>query len=240
MTPYFQDDAVTIIHGDCREVLPTLERAALILTDPPYGVNLAYDTYDDTEANWYALMGAMLPMMRAQAEMVICVSCQIRRLPWVYQNHAPDWLMCWHKGSPGHVSFVGFNDWEPLLVYGKPKGLQMHDYLSIPNTERMGANGHPCAKPEKWAAWLIDRATKPGDTVIDPFMGSGTTLRAAKDLGRKAIGIDLSERYCEIAARRMGQGVLDFGTANAEGQGCRASRHTLDPLVRHSDSGGGA
>jgi site-specific DNA-methyltransferase (adenine-specific) len=208
--PFFEDDAVTIINGDCREVLPTLERAALILTDPPYGVNLEYDTYSDTEANWYELMGTMLPLMRAHAEMVICVSCQIKRLGWVYQNHAPDWLIAWHKGSPGHVSYIGFNDWEPLLVYGKPKGLAMHDYMSIPNTERMGGNGHPCPKPEKWATWLIKRATKPGDLVIDPFMGSGTTLRAAKDLNRRAIGIDLSPKYCEIAKRRMSQGVFDW------------------------------
>lgn len=208
--PFFEDDAVTIINGDCREVLPTLERAALILTDPPYGVNLEYDTYSDTEANWYELMGTMLPLMRAQAEMVICVSCQIKRLGWVYQNHAPDWLIAWHKGSPGHVSYIGFNDWEPLLVYGKPKGLAMHDYMSVPNTERMGGNGHPCPKPEKWATWLIERATKPGDLVIDPFMGSGTTLRAAKDLNRRAIGIDLSPKYCEIAKRRMSQGVFDW------------------------------
>jgi DNA modification methylase len=108
------------------------------------------------------------------------------------------------------VSYIGFNDWEPLLVYGKPKGLAMHDYMSIPNTERMGGNGHPCPKPEKWATWLIKRATKPGDLVIDPFMGSGTTLRAAKDLNRRAIGIDLSPKYCEIAKRRMSQGVFDW------------------------------
>ena len=205
---YFADESVTIINGDSREVLPTLERAALILTDPPYGVNLEYDTWQDTEANWYELMDAMLPLMRVQAQMVICVSCQIKRLEWVYRNHAPDWLIAWHKGSPGHVSYVGFNDWEPLLVYGKPQGLAMHDYMSIPNTERMGGNGHPCPNPEKWATWLIERATKPGDLVIDPYMGSGTTLRAAKDLNRRAIGIDLSAKYCEIAKQRMSQSVF--------------------------------
>jgi len=208
LKPYYQDDRVTIYHGDNREILPQLPHADLILTDPPYGVDLAYDVWKDDEPGWFKLMGELIPMMRAQADMVIFPSCQIKRLGWFYKNHPPDWLIAWHKGSPGHVSAIGFNDWEPLVVYGRSKGLSMHDYLSVNNDEKMGAYGHPCPKPLRWAGWLIDRACPEGGLVIEPFLGSGTTLRAAKDSGRRAIGIDISEKYCEIAANRMAQGVL--------------------------------
>ncbi len=70
--------------------------------------------------------------------------------------------------------------------------------------------GHPCPKPMPWLTWLVGLTSRPGETVIDPFMGSGTTLRAAKDLGRKAIGIEIEERYCEIAVKRLSQETL-FG-----------------------------
>jgi site-specific DNA-methyltransferase (adenine-specific) len=204
--PYYQDDAVTIYHGDCREVLPTLGPVDLVLTDPPYGVGFDYPSYDDTLEAWRDLLIFLVPWARANAAMAILPSCQINQLAWIYATHPPDWLICWYKGSPGHVAYVGFNDWEPLLVYGKPKGLQMHDYFFA--QPEAALNGHPCPKPVRWATWLLERASAPSQLVCDPFMGSGTTLRAAKDLGRKAIGIEIEERYCEIAAKRMAQAVL--------------------------------
>jgi len=206
--PYYQDGSVSIYVGDSRVLLPQMPHADLVLCDHPYGVDLVYDAWKDDEAGWFALMDEMIPKMRAQADMVIFPSCQIRRLGWFYRNHEPDWLISWHKGSPWHVSKIGFNDWEPLIVYGRSKGLCMHDYLSVNNTEQMGNYGHPCPKPLKWATWLIDRACPEGGLVIDPFMGSGTTLRAAKDLGRKAIGIELSKAYADVAIGRMRQEVL--------------------------------
>ena len=210
MKPYYEHAGITIYHGDCREILPHLPPVDLVLTDPPYGVDLEYASYVDTEENWFALMNDVIPMLRRVGKMVIFPSCQIKRLGWFYGNHAPDWIIAWHKGSPGHVSAIGFNDWEPLLVYGRTKGLSMHDFLSVPNDEKMGAYGHPCPKPLRWATWLIRRACPDDGTVLEPFMGSGTTLRAAKDLGRKAIGIEIEEKYCEIAAKRLSQEVFDF------------------------------
>jgi site-specific DNA-methyltransferase (adenine-specific) len=76
------------------------------------------------------------------------------------------------------------------------------------SSETADKTDHPCPKPYGWMAWAICLASEDGETVLDPFMGSGTTLRAAKDLGRKAIGIEIEERYCEIAAKRMRQEVL--------------------------------
>ena len=210
MKPYYQHQGITIYHGDCKEILPTLGKVDLVLTDPPYGVNLEYESYQDTEENWFLLLNDVIPKMRSVADMVIFPSCQIKRLDWFYINHKPDWIIAWYKGSPGHVSYIGFNSWEPLLVYGKTKGLSMHDHFQTNLDEPMGSYGHPCPKPLKWAKHLISKACPENGTVLDCFMGSGTTLRAAKDLNRQAIGIELEEKYCEIAAKRLSQEVFNF------------------------------
>lgn len=153
--PYYEAKGITIYNGDSREILPNIGHHDLVLTDPPYGINLKYDVYNDTEDNWFVLLDAVIPLMRACADMVILPCCQIKRLSWFYKNHEPDWLMVWHKGSTGHRSMIGFNDFEPMLVYGRTKGLSMHDYLSVHNTEKMGSYGHPCPKPIKWAKWIL-------------------------------------------------------------------------------------
>eukprot|EP00919_Chromeraceae_sp_WS-2016_P011436 GHVR01026694.1.p2 GENE.GHVR01026694.1~~GHVR01026694.1.p2 ORF type:complete len:119 (-),score=22.53 GHVR01026694.1:329-685(-) len=101
------------------------------------------------------------------------------------------------------------NIWEPILVYGC-KGFGRDGVTATISPQPFD---HPCPKPLKLFAWLIRKATGEGDTILDPFMGSGTTLRAAKDLGRKAIGIEIEEKYCEIAAKRLAQEVLPFDDA---------------------------
>jgi len=197
-----------IIQGDCVEVMKTMpdKSVDLVLTDPPYGVDMNYDIYNDSEENWFELMDKIIPECRRIGKMVIMPSCQIKRLKWIYKNHAPDWLLCWYKGSVGSAGFMGFNDWEPHLVYGK-NNTRMHDYFRA--TPEKQDNGHPCQKPLTWASWIISRATNnKGDVVLDPFMGSGTTLVAAKQLKRNYIGIDISEKYCEIARQRLRQETL--------------------------------
>lgn len=193
----------TIICGDCLDVMRDMpdDSVDLVLTDPPYGVGLDYDVYDDTEENWQAMFLSLIPIVKRISGMAIMPSCQIKKMPFIYANHPPDWLICWYKGSVGTAAYVGFNDWEPLLVYGKNKGVCMHDYLHC--TPRPFDNGHPCPKPIEWAEWLISRTTNLGDTVLDPFSGSGTTSVAAKRLGRNYIGIDISEEYCQIARDRL-------------------------------------
>lgn len=204
-TPYYADGSVTIYNGDCREIMPAIEGAAAVITDPPYGIDVAYDVHDDATADWYPLMDDVVPLMRTAAPFVVMPSCAINRMEWWYANHPPDWLVAWYKGSPGHAAKIGFNDWEPHLAWGKPHA-PMHDHFQTPCG--FDDRGHPCPKPIEWARWLIVRAAPPGGLVIDPFMGSGTVLRGCKDLGRRGIGIDVSERYCEIAARRCAQEVL--------------------------------
>jgi DNA modification methylase len=200
------DDYINkVICGDCLEVMKGIPDGAvdLVVTDPPYGVNLKYGNYDDSEENWYSLFGALIPECCRIAQMSFVQSCQIKRLPWIYTNHPPEWLIAWHKGSPGTQGHVGFNDWEPILVYGKRKGVCMHDHFHA--TSDPFNNGHPCPKPVKWGRWLVSRGCQDGDIVLDPFAGSGTTLVAAKQLGRKYIGIEINPDYCKIAEDRLRQ-----------------------------------
>ena len=197
MKPYYDKDGITIYHGDCREILPTLPKVDLVLTDPPYGVGLAKWDADLVAHDW-------LTDARAKADLVLFT-------PGIANLHkypAPDWVLCWFKpGSTRRNGTGGFNHWEPVLQFGKHKW--MVDAINLPDCANHAeyAGGHPCPKPLALARWLLS-ATQESGQVIDPFMGSGTTLVAARNLNRRAIGIEIEERYCEIAARRLAQGLL--------------------------------
>ena len=125
----------------------------------------------------------------------------------------PDWILCWHK--PAAVSFNrfgGFNAWEPICVYGKiPKGKRLgQDYLLF-NTMNFGKGperDHPCPKPLELMKFLVDKFSLEGELVFDPFLGSGTTVLAAKQLGRKYFGTDIIENYVKIAESRLRQEIL--------------------------------
>jgi site-specific DNA-methyltransferase (adenine-specific) len=107
--------------------------------------------------------------------------------------------------------------WDPIIYWGVPDGepsVYRKDFF-IQEMAPFGLNRpkieHPCPKPEELCRYVVDLFSANGQLVVDPFMGSGTTLRAAKDLGRRAIGIEICEEYCEIAAKRLSQKVLNFG-----------------------------
>ncbi len=102
--PYYEDEWVTLYHGDARDVLPQLPHAHGIVTDPPYGVGFVYDGYEDTSEAWTNLMNEIVPLLRAHADFVVMPSCAVKRMGWWYANHPPDWLIAWYKGSPGHAA----------------------------------------------------------------------------------------------------------------------------------------
>ena len=201
MKPYYKDEACTIWHGDCREILPTLEKVDLVLTDPPYGLNrkmqggtwgVAYSCSDMLKWDY----------VLSPAEMERILSIESKMIIWGANNYSMPPSRCW-------------------LVWLKPCLATLSDVelawtnfdapaKCFKNNRISKASGHPTEKPLELFKWCIEMS-KTTDTILDPFMGSGTTLRAAKDLGRKAIGIELEEKYCEIAARRLEQGVLNLG-----------------------------
>ena len=211
--PYYDSGGITIYHGDCREILPAI-RADLILTDPPYGIGEARgrnksrskiavsrdygdaDWDDEPPPEW------LFGLIRQQARWQIIFGGNFFPLP-----PASCWLV-WDKDN-GETDFA---DCE-LAWTNLPKAIRRikwrwHGMLQ----EVMGAakedRVHPTQKPLPVMRWALTQAPDDCATVLDPFMGSGTTLRAAKDLGRKAIGIEIEERYCEIAVKRLAQEVL--------------------------------
>lgn len=217
MTPYYQDEkaGITIWNCDCRDVLPTLGPVDLVLTDPPYGVGMGYASFDDSLARVKALYSEFIPacvsISRAVLTTVGCFELEL----YLYRELPPRWRICWRKGITSRPSAIGFTDWEPVFVYGADVHRHAHDLFTV-QPELMGSFGHPCPKPLGFAAWLVSRFSAEGETVVDPFMGSGTTLVAAKQLGRRAIGIEIEERYCEIAVKRLQQEMLDFGPPPAD------------------------
>jgi site-specific DNA-methyltransferase (adenine-specific) len=207
MKPYYEHGGITIYHGDCREVLPQLESIDLVLTDPPYGVGVDYGAFDDTPASVAALVGEVVPcaISRARTVALTCGTRQIHMYP------PTTWVLCWLNRAGSYPNPWGFTCWQPVLVYGPDpflaRGMGSRSDV-LEHSETAEKNGHPVPKPEGFWKKLLCRVCLPDDLVVDPFMGSGTTLRVAKDMCMSAVGIEIEERYCEIAAKRLSQEVL--------------------------------
>tara|TARA_Y100000593_G_scaffold74224_1_gene136501 strand:+ start:299 stop:952 length:654 start_codon:yes stop_codon:yes gene_type:complete len=215
MKPYYTDDWVTIYHSDVLEwleSLPSCLKFSAMITDPPYGVDFegktnrwttektgGYTTQDNPHIGPEVVSRCLNIVDRAA---VFTGNRNLQSYP-KYED-----MGCVYCPGGSGMGPWGFVCVHPVLFYGKrPGGLRP---ASISSQAFAQKNGHPCPKPLRWMLWLVDLASGPDETILDPFMGSGTTLRAAKDLNRKAIGIELEEKYCEIAANRMSQEVLDF------------------------------
>ena len=209
-TPYYDHGGITIYCGDCCEVLPTLGPVDLVLTDPPYGIGYksgASGVLDrsikqdhDTTSRDAALL--LLPDVPA-----LVFGSWKRDRP-----AATHTVLIWDT-----LGALGMGDlsipWKPahqeIYVIGRGfHGKRTTDVLRFPPVQARASNGrvHPNQKPVPLIKELIGKS--PPGLILDPFMGSGTTLVAAKELGRRAIGIEIEEKYCEIAVKRLAQEVL--------------------------------
>ncbi len=200
-------EGVTLYNGDCREVLPTLGKVDAVVTDPPYGIGLEYGSFQDTEDNVLALVSMFVPWSVANATRTLITSgnqCQ-------HLYPRPKWTLAWVTPAGAGSGPWGFACWQPILAYGScpylaaGKGRRSDIFL---HTETSEKNGHPCPKPVNFMMKLVERASLKGQSVLDPFMGSGTTGVAAVKLGRKFIGIEIEEKYFSIACKRI-QAALD-------------------------------
>ncbi len=215
--PYYQDEYCTIYNADCRDVLPQLEPVDLVLTDPPYGVMLGdkpnarnkgkYESFDDLPEN-------VVPLVLKMLELAQRITARIVMTPGVKNMFAypkPTHCGSIYYPSGAGCNVWGFSCWQPIFYYGKdPYAGSGSRPDSFSSTEAAQKNGHPCPKPIGQWKKLLERVSLKGETVLDPFMGSGTTLVAAKSLGLKAIGVEVEEKYCQIAVERLRQSTLPF------------------------------
>jgi site-specific DNA-methyltransferase (adenine-specific) len=205
--PYYYEDGITLYHGDCLELLPLMPEVEMVLTDPPYNIGLQYGAdVDDGRADYAEWCWKWFGICEEKSK-VQAVACGFPNVAMWLRHKEQKWIMAWIKPAAMGRSPMGFCNFEPVLVYGKPQTRRGVDVVTAPVVSDGEVEGHPCPKPLKWASGIIQNLTNDG-SILDPFAGSGTTLRAAKDLGRQAIGIEVNERYCEMIAKRMSQGVL--------------------------------
>ena len=209
MTPYFQQDGVTLYHGDCREILPGLGQFDLLLTDPPYGINYkAGESSQQGIQNFDRIKDddkPFDPSFFLHFPDVICWGANhyARRLPEEYGQ-----FYCWDKvctnGLKVRIAECEYawhkNGTKPRVFRHLWSGAYRH-------SEAGEKSVHPTQKPVALMVWCLTLVPD-AKTILDPFAGSGTTLLAAKLEGRKAVGIEISERYCEIAANRLRQKLL--------------------------------
>lgn len=237
--PYYHDEAagITIYCGDARLILPALQAASvdLVLTDPPYGVSYV--------TAWRSRRDALVAPIKGDESLTMLADAMphLDRL-LVNDRHAyffasasmigptcdtvADFfkvknVLVWDKGESGTVGDLdaGYGvSWEGIVYANKgrrsllgprPRTVYRYDWSGTRDPV------HPAVKPVGVLSWLLAKSTTEGETILDPFMGSGTTLRAAKDLGRGCIGIELEERYCSIAVRRLQQSVLPLALETA-------------------------
>jgi site-specific DNA-methyltransferase (adenine-specific) len=214
MTPYYADDLVTLYHGDAKDVLPFLSGTALV-TDPPYGIGWGRATWPDDPDAYPELMRWLVGEGQ-------------RIGGWCFVFQAMPNCHRWHEWFPeGWRIFAAcknfaqvrktaaWHSWDPVIFWNSgPKSARNSDHVNrdyhVGNVAGLLANPvrHPSPRPVDTMRHIVQLAAPANGVVIDPFAGSGSTLRAAKDTGRRAIGIEIEERYCEIAARRCSQEVL--------------------------------
>lgn len=212
--PYYSDDLVTLYHGECREVTAWLE-ADVLITDPPYGIAWKGGGYNGQRKHSGIANDATTEARDAVLDLWSGRPALVFGAPLLPLPAGTKQVLVWQKPADAGVvgsSFGWRRDWEAIYVLGEWLRLPASRSSVIPTPGGMGSylNGHPHAKPTGLMEILIETCS---GMVADPFAGSGSTLVAAKQVGRRAIGVEIEERYCEIAAKRLAQDTLFGGAA---------------------------
>jgi len=212
--PYYQDNYCTIYNCDCREILDDIPMADLVLTDPPYGIGEADGKNNSRDKLAKAKDYGCKPWDNKTIDFIDKIIYSWKRaciFGGNYYSVPPSscWLV-WDKENTGDFADCELI-WTNLKQAVRKIKYRWNGMLQEPGMPKE-TRYHPTQKPLQVIKWIISQVDKHGDNnlILDPFMGSGTTLRAAKDLGRKSIGIEIEEEYCEIAVKRLSQEVLFF------------------------------
>lgn len=220
MKPYFELDGITIYHADCMDILPSIDPmdVDLLLTDPPYGIG-----YDPGEAltragtKWVGVVGHPPVVGDAAPFNPEALLTYKRIVLWGANNYADklppsqSWIV-WNRDSgDSHTA-------DAELAWTNLGGtVRSFDYLwnGVCRGSEIGNHWHPTQKPVALMRWILERWTKPGDLILDPYMGSGPIAQACFELGRRYVGIEIEESYCQITVeRRFNQQTL-FAQTNA-------------------------
>lgn len=213
--PIYDIDGIQIYHGDCREILPDLPKVDLVLTDPPYNCGKDYGTYKDNlpAGEYKEFMKTVVSLCRKIAPNQFWVAPRYQLPMW--SELIPDYhLVVVRRGAMGPLRGGWSDQFEIALSVGKPHKCvpDLWDSIRLKGEGyffRENTFNHPGYTPYPIMAKAADVLSV--TTICDPFCGTGTSLVAAKQLGRHAIGIEIEEKYVEIAIKRLGQGVLNFG-----------------------------
>ena len=211
MKPYYEHKGITIYHGDCREILPTLPKVDLVLTDPPYGIGKqVFRKNKSTKSKAFRIdYGDYMAWDKEpiEQELIDRIIGQGKyACVWGGNYYSMQPSSCWLVWDKKQTT-KNFADCELAWTnYRRAVRMKSHLWVGMLRKDRE-PRYHPTQKPTEIMSWAI-MLSHNNLTILDPFMGSGTTLRAAKDLGRKAIGIEIEEKYCEIAVKRLRQEVL--------------------------------
>lgn len=226
MTPYYDEDGIVIVHGDCREIAPALE-FSVVVSDPPWGSNTATNSQRFTRKGspyWSCIDTSKV----TAKDPVVGDKDPFDPSPWLsrpcilwganhFASRLPDsggWLVWDKRKGAETLAESGWPLGEAELawtnVIGAPRVFR-NLWSGLLRSSEKGEFYHPTQKPVSLMSWCLSFC--PDGIVLDPYMGSGSTLRAAKDLGRRAIGIEIEERYCEIAAKRLAQSALTLETS---------------------------
>lgn len=223
MKPYHEEPGITIYHGDCRDVLPHLGPVDLVLTDPPFSVPVKYyDVEGHFPRSWGDLV-VMEPFFREVFLLIqratkpsgqIYFHCDANTYPVFYKVAYPIWprsqMIVWYKPT-GRRGTGWLHSHELILhcastetEYAQKFNQDVIGIMPVRTLDRQ----HPAEKPGRLLHFLMEACPLQDPLILDPFIGSGTTLVAAKQVGRRAIGIEIEERYCELAVKRLAQGML--------------------------------
>ena len=186
----------TLHMGDCLEYLKTLPSGSVdaVITDPPYGIDFRGNDWD-----------AFIPAWIAEARRVAAVVVFTTAPTTLWQYPQPDWCACWYRtAAQSRTAQGGFNHWTPVIAYGHVRFAVdvFYTHGMVTAAANKGIE-HPSPKDVKMFRWLIGSATREGATVLDPFMGSGTTGVACMQTGRNFIGVEIDPGYFAIAKKRI-------------------------------------